>query len=954
MINLPKEDLSSVERICFQVEEAQWFYEDFIRPLDPSLPSMSLRTFCLRIFQHCPLLAAFTVDNHMRAFEEFLMYKNRVPVRGAIMLNHEMDSVVLVKGWKKTANWSFPRGKISKDEDDLDCAIREVYEETGFDIRAAGLVPEPGKAKYIDIPMKEQHLRLYVFRDVPMDTHFEPRTRKEISRIEWYKLSDLPAFRKKNVANSDQVEVAKNANKFFMVAPFLVPLKKWVQQQKLADAKKIASNEGVPAYVEDVPTDVHTDQEDGFRSTTEASTSRHPSDASSQVLNTMEGATAALKQLLRIQPATQGLQQQAPAGQPAATGNTGKDLLALLRGNPQVQRPVAPQHAPQPQYAQAPAQQMPSANGPSNPPQTPLEALLATAQMPPNPHPIHSGRRVLSANCFGQPPGAPPQIGGPPQIAGHGQYQMRNQPLPTPSFCQPNNVPTMELGAQAPPASQLPPPQPQPQPNVMPSQEIRNPQLQMPVRSVAPQQPSVPQRPGQSRDIRSGQFRPHMPPPKNVPIRPVAILARPPPGRRGQTPDLVSNAAAQRRSASPPRPDVYDMQRRADPPAPQQLPPVPVQKADLPAMFKNSSRNATPPGSVPPQPEQKPVAQRTAAPPQPQSSDLRSMLRGSDKGLVAAQAGTPQQKPITPQQKSALLSIFNAPGRQVASPQAAPTPSGPSQQRTDLSSMFQPQRKPSLGPEPKQDLLRMLNVQSPKASPPVPQQPKVDIRSHFQAPEHKLSFGALDKNKNDLLAMLQNRTPKAATPDTPKADPFSKFQAPERKLSFGLEKGDLLSMLKGKSPQPPAPAPVPTSGQAPAGDNQKANLLKMLRGNSTTDRMDLQSMFRSPELKTPEVKSPEQQKSNLLALLKGNGVPPPPQQQPQQAQYGVSMMQNGLSQQSFGQQNAYGAENRVGPLPPFQNGGMVGQQQQSLQAAPRGLPEHKSHLLNLFNGQARR
>ncbi|KAG9828356.1 hypothetical protein KCU98_g14578, partial [Aureobasidium melanogenum] len=52
IINLPQEELESVARICFQVEEAQWFYEDFIRPTDPSLPSLNLRDFCLRIFQH--------------------------------------------------------------------------------------------------------------------------------------------------------------------------------------------------------------------------------------------------------------------------------------------------------------------------------------------------------------------------------------------------------------------------------------------------------------------------------------------------------------------------------------------------------------------------------------------------------------------------------------------------------------------------------------------------------------------------------------------------------------------------------------------------------------------------------------------------------------------------------------------------------------------------------------
>ena len=181
IINLPQEELTSVERICFHVEEAQWFYEDFVRPLDPALPSMALRAFCLRIFQHCPLFSDFTQDQHLTAFSEFLAYKTRVPVRGAILLNDAMDQVVLVKGWKKAASWSFPRGKINKDERDLDCAVREVDEETGFDVRRAGLVTEESEGSCIDTTMREQNIRMYVFRRVPMDTRFEPKTRKEIS-----------------------------------------------------------------------------------------------------------------------------------------------------------------------------------------------------------------------------------------------------------------------------------------------------------------------------------------------------------------------------------------------------------------------------------------------------------------------------------------------------------------------------------------------------------------------------------------------------------------------------------------------------------------------------------------------------------------------------------------------------------------------------------------------------
>ncbi|KAJ9152164.1 Mrna decapping complex subunit 2 [Coniochaeta hoffmannii] len=408
IINIPNEDLASVERICFQVEEAQWFYEDFIRPLDPALPSMNLRTFCMRIFQHCPLLSSFSTDHHMRAFENFMEYKTRVPVRGAILLNEAMDSTLLVKGWKKGASWSFPRGKINKDEDDLDCAIREVDEETGFDIKVAGLVPKHDEVKYIEFTMHGQQIRLYVFRDVPMDTVFAPKTRKEISNIQWFKLSELPAFRKKGGNQQNDAAAASNANKFYMVAPFLVPLKKWIVQQKRKDAAKAASNLHLPVQplVEEVLTEEET--------ATQTDVPTGPS-ASVPSIDTYEGATRELQRLLKMQPAAAQGHQQESAVSNGAVQDKGGALMAMLQ-------------------SKGPTGKQPAPLGNSEIPHTPFDHIQTNPPEPQSPHHHHPTQR-LSQDYYQQPPPNFPVVQRTGQNLHHG-YQ--NQPAPI-SHAHPNN-----------------------------------------------------------------------------------------------------------------------------------------------------------------------------------------------------------------------------------------------------------------------------------------------------------------------------------------------------------------------------------------------------------------------------------------------------------------------------------------------------------------------------------
>ncbi|KAI7832288.1 Dcp2, box A domain-containing protein [Gamsiella multidivaricata] len=175
IINVPDEELASVERICFQIEQAHWYYEDFVREQSPSFPSFNLKNFSAKFFQHCPLLHEWS-NEHETAFANFMEYKIRVPVCGAIILNEAMDKCILVKGWTARSGWGFPKGKINKDEPDTLCAVREVWEETGFDV--TGKIREED---YVEQTIKDQRIRLYIVKGVPETTVFEPQTRKEIS-----------------------------------------------------------------------------------------------------------------------------------------------------------------------------------------------------------------------------------------------------------------------------------------------------------------------------------------------------------------------------------------------------------------------------------------------------------------------------------------------------------------------------------------------------------------------------------------------------------------------------------------------------------------------------------------------------------------------------------------------------------------------------------------------------
>lgn len=124
LVNLPEEELTLV-RLYWQAEQAHWFYEDYLRPLNPQLPALSQRHFTQLIIASSPLYANWEID-YDAVWAEYCAYKKMVPCCGGILLNQDGDKVLMVRGWKANAGWCFPRGKINSEESDAACAIREV------------------------------------------------------------------------------------------------------------------------------------------------------------------------------------------------------------------------------------------------------------------------------------------------------------------------------------------------------------------------------------------------------------------------------------------------------------------------------------------------------------------------------------------------------------------------------------------------------------------------------------------------------------------------------------------------------------------------------------------------------------------------------------------------------------------------------------------------------------
>lgn len=185
--NVPQEEREDPVRMMFHVQEAHWFYLDYIAPLEHVSPGqrstteLSLRGFTFKISSYLGW-PKHRVNEYVK---NFWKYCAKIPRCGGILVNPRKTKVLLVRGWGGK-RWNFPMGKINHEEEYKTCAQREVFEETGFQGHASD--------DMVQYKRKQSLHRLFMFYDIPEDYDFQPQTRKEIEEIKWVELRDLTKF----------------------------------------------------------------------------------------------------------------------------------------------------------------------------------------------------------------------------------------------------------------------------------------------------------------------------------------------------------------------------------------------------------------------------------------------------------------------------------------------------------------------------------------------------------------------------------------------------------------------------------------------------------------------------------------------------------------------------------------------------------------------------------------
>ena len=151
--------------------------------------------------------------------EESISQKKFESLKNGI-INNNNDTVILLDklidesttSWLET-EWEFPKGRRNYQEKDLDCAIREFEEETGYSRQNINIIENiiPFEEIFIGSNHKSYKNKYYLaYMNKPIDI-LQNFQKTEVSKLEWKTLSEcLESIRPYNIEKKQLIE---NINK---------------------------------------------------------------------------------------------------------------------------------------------------------------------------------------------------------------------------------------------------------------------------------------------------------------------------------------------------------------------------------------------------------------------------------------------------------------------------------------------------------------------------------------------------------------------------------------------------------------------------------------------------------------------------------------------------------------------------------------------------------------------
>jgi len=129
-------------------------------------------------------------ENIEKLKKDFFKHFKLLKAAGGLVKNKDGDILLIFRRGK----WDLPKGKLDESESLIECAVREVKEETGLTKIKVGKEIGATYHTYVQFGkhiLKESH---WFMMDAKKDEPLVPQTEEDITEIKWVKKEDLEQY----------------------------------------------------------------------------------------------------------------------------------------------------------------------------------------------------------------------------------------------------------------------------------------------------------------------------------------------------------------------------------------------------------------------------------------------------------------------------------------------------------------------------------------------------------------------------------------------------------------------------------------------------------------------------------------------------------------------------------------------------------------------------------------